>query len=150
MGDWQLIKKWSTDPTLSLDGQRLKDGDYKVRVDVDDVPTNGFLRAKSDSLTSPRFQIARKKPQFADAKATTVKGEARVSFKVSSSLPLRFVTCAVEESDWVPVVPQDGILDGRNESFATVIPGPHLFGSVSCRAEDEGGNQARMDIPLKR
>jgi hypothetical protein len=145
---WTEVKDFSPEPFYSWEAARLADGRYRVRVQVDDVPTNGPARSLGDEGVSPTFRVAHAQPKFVSASAGRARGAFRVRLRVRAELPLAGVRCAVGGEQWVPVDPTDGIVDNSDESFDTTLQGPDAFNSVSCEAMDEGGNTARIDLPV--
>jgi len=146
---WTLLQDWSDAPFVSFEASRLGDGDYRVKVDVDDSPTNGPTRALSDAVVSDRFVVSHAVPRFVDAFAARAKTGARLSMRVDAALPLVSVRCSTQLSDWQPLDPKDGILDGHSESFDVVVTGGDSVTSVSCEAYDEALNFARVDVPVR-
>lgn len=148
--EWREVKPWSPEPFYSFEAARLADGAYRVRVEVDDAPTNGTLRALSDEGVSPVFLIAHATPTFKDARASRVADGYRVRMSVEAEVPLAGVRCSAGGAEWLPVDSADGIVDTEEERFDVTLPGDDLFSSVSCEAIDEAGNHARIDLPVAR
>ncbi len=149
VGRWTLLQDWSEAPFVSFEASRLGDGDYRIKVEVDDSPTNGPARALADAVVSDRFVVSHVAPRFVDAVASRAKGGARLSMRVEAVLPLVSVRCSTQLSDWQPLDPKDGILDGRSESFDLVVSGGDGVTSVSCEAYDEALSFARIDVPVR-
>jgi len=148
-GPYAVVKEWSEEPFVSLDMARLKDGAYRVRVETDDMPTNGPARALGDARESPTFDVAHQPPRFASARATPGPSSVRVVLDVEALAPLTLVACSAGGADWVPVDPSDGILDTAKERFDTTLPLPTTEAALraaSCLARDEAGNEARTDL----
>ncbi len=150
VSEWRAVKEWSEEPFYSFEAARLADGRYRVRVEVDDSPTNGTLRALPGDGVSPVFRIAHARPRFVDAQASAVQGGYRARFSLEAELPLAGVRCSAGGDEWLPVDAADGIVDTERERFDVTLPGRDLFSSVSCEAIDEAGNQARIDLPVGR
>lgn len=146
---WREVKDWSDEPFYSYEAARMADGEYRMRVEVDDAPTNGPARALADDGESPTFKVAHARPKFITASATKVKNGFRVRLQVRAELPLAGVRCSAGAEDWIPVDSIDGIVDTTTESFDARVEGPDVFSSVSCEAMDEAGNHARIDLPVK-
>lgn len=148
--EWREVKPWSPEPFYSFEAARLADGAYRVRVEVDDAPTNGTSRALSDDGVSPVFRITHAPPRFTGAQASKVQGGYRVRMTVEASAPLAGVRCSAGGDEWLPVDAADGMVDTEQERFDVTLPGADLFSSVSCEAIDEAGNHARVDLPVGR
>jgi len=149
VGTWTLLQDWSDAPFVSFEASRLSDGDYRVKVEVDDRPTNGPSRALSDTVVSDRFVVSHVVPRALEATATKAKGGVRLTMRVDAALPLVSVRCSTQLSDWQPLDPKDGLLDGRSESFDVDVAGGDGATSVSCELYDEALNFGRVDVPVR-
>lgn len=149
---WTLLKEWSEEPFVSFEASRLADGEYKVRAEVDDVPTNGPVRRLSDHDTSPAFVVSHAPPRMSGAQASRAKDAVRVKLDVAAALPLTVVRCSAGGGDWVPLDPKDGIVDGTSESFDVQMDAGAVkdsaLNAVSCEVYDEALNFNRIDIPV--
>ena len=145
---WTTLKDFSDEPFVSFEASRLADGDYKVRVAVDDSPTNGPKRKLADEDTSPPFVVSHAPPQLGGASAVRGKGTVRVQLEVAAALPLTVVRCSVAGEEWLPLDPKDGIVDGASESFDVQMDSTGTWSAVSCEAYDEALNFNRIDIPM--
>ncbi len=149
VASWKLLQDWSEAPFVSFEASRLSDGDYRVKVEVDDSPTNGPTRALSDAVVSDRFAVHHGAPRVFEPKASRSAGGVRVAFRVEAALPLVSVRCSTELSEWLPLDPSDGILDGRVESFDVALAAAAAPSSVSCEAYDEALNFERFDLVVR-
>jgi hypothetical protein len=145
---WTELQGWSEAPFVSFEASRLKDGAYRVKVEVDDSLTNGPARALPDTQISARFVVSHVVPRFVDATATRAAGGLRVQLTIDAALPLVSVRCSTKLGDWLPLDPKDGVLDGRREAFDVVLPGDGA-GAASCEAYDEALNFGRLDLPAR-
>lgn len=145
---WSALKGWSEEPFASFEASRLADGQYRVKVEVDDVLTNGPARKLGDSETGPVFVVSHEAPKMTGAKAAREQGKIRLKLDVAGALPLTVVRCSAGGDEWVPLDPKDGITDGTRESFEQLLEGTGSFESVSCEVYDEALNFGRIDIPL--
>jgi len=148
-GAFAVVKEWSEEPFVSLDMSRLKDGAYRVRIEADDAPTNGPVRALGDTRVSPIFEVAHRPPVFSSAKAVPQQSGVRIVLSIEAQAPLALVTCSVGGAEWFPVDPTDGILDTAAETFDTVLPTTPtepVLKAASCMARDEAGNETRTDL----
>lgn len=152
---WQLIKDWSAEPFVSFESSRLADADYRVKVEVDDSPTNGPTRLLGDTQMSAPFVVTHQAPRASALSATRSAGKVRLRLSVEASLPLVSVRCSTGLDDWLPLDPVDGILDGSRESFDVVMAATAASSTgtavdaVSCEIYDEGLNFARVDVPVR-
>ena len=148
VSQWEVVKEWSEEPFYSNEFSRLPNGEYRVRVEVDDVLTNGPLRSAGTEQVSSVFRVAHKKPEFLKARATKIADGYRVEFDVLAALPLAAIRCSPGGEAWIPLDAADGMVDGERERFDVNLPGSHRFVSLSCEAIDEGGNRTRLDFPV--
>ena len=133
---------WSENPFWSLDTRGLASGDYQVEVDVDDVLSNGTAHAKTDSSASERFAVSNRAPTVERAQARA--GAKNVKFRVTGNFQTRLVkaVCRIQGS-WMPVVPEDGILDSAVEAFTVDVQGQN---NLTCRFADEAGNVSQEEV----
>jgi hypothetical protein len=149
---WSPMKAWSEEPFVSFEASRLADGEYRVKVEVDDLPTNGPARKLGDVETSPVFVVSHAAPRLSGAQATRApaKGTVRVKLEVAAALPLTVVRCSANGGEWMPLDPRDGIIDGKSESFDVEMEAgaAGALNAVSCEVYDEALNFNRIDIPV--
>jgi hypothetical protein len=158
VASWSLLEDWSEAPFSSFEASRLQDGDYRVKIDVDDSITNGAVRALADGRVSAPFIVSHASPRASDASAVRTKSGVRLKLKVDAALPLVSVRCSSGSpvpggglSPWLPLDPLDGILDGSTEAFDVELPGSGSGSgtSASCEIYDEALNFGRLDIPVR-
>ena len=148
VGSWQLVQDWSEAPFVSFEASRLADGEYQVKIDVDDQPTNG-ARALSETAISAAFVVSHQSPRVLDASAARSKGVIQLRLRAEAALPLVVARCSTGLLDWTPLDPSDGQLDQRSEAFNVELTAKDGGGSVSCEFYDEALNFARVDIPIR-
>ncbi len=146
---WQQLGDWSDEPFVSFEASRLADGDYRVRVEVNDSPTNGHARALQDAAVSAPFVVSHVQPKVSGASASKAAGVAKVAFSVTAALPLISVRCSTDLGEWLPLDPADGLLDAQSERFSTTLPATKATAAVSCEVYDEALNFTRFDIPVR-
>ncbi len=146
---WQALGEWGEDPFVSFEASRLADGDYRVRVEVSDRPTNGHARALGDAAVSAPFVVSHVQPKATGASASKAAGVATVAFSVTAALPLISVRCSTDLGEWLPLDPADGLLDAASERFSTTLPATKATDAVSCEIYDEALNFTRFDIPIR-
>lgn len=145
---WSPLKGWSEEPFTSFEASRLADGQYRVKVEVDDVLTNGPSRRLTDGDVGPVFVVSHAVPRMTGARAVRDKGRVKVTLDVAGTLPLTVVRCSAGAEEWVPLDPKDGITDGPQESFEAALEAGSAIEAVSCEVYDEALNFGRIDIPL--
>jgi hypothetical protein len=146
---WKSLGEWSEEPFVSIEASRLADGDYRVKVEVSDSPTNGAARARTDSRVSSPFVVSHRAPVVTAAAASPQERAVRIAFDVAAALPLVSVRCSTDLSEWLPLDPKDGILDAAQESFSTTLPASKETDAVSCEIYDEALNFQRFDVPVR-
>ncbi len=146
---WKSLGEWSDEPFVSLEASRLADGDYRVKVEVSDSPTNGAVRALADTRISVPFVVSHRAPLVSAASATRQDRAVRIAFDVDAALPLVSVRCSTDLSEWLPLDPKDGILDAAQESFSTTLPATKETDAVSCEIYDEALNFQRFDVAVR-
>jgi hypothetical protein len=146
---WKSLGDWSEDPFVSFEASRLADGEYRVKVEVSDSPTNGHARALTDTRVSAPFVVSHKAPAVSSPSAARDEGVVRVGFEVVADLPLISARCSTDLAEWLPLDPKDGMLDGAREAFATTLPATKQTDAVSCELYDEALNFQRFDIPVR-
>ena len=146
---WRPLGDWSEEPFASFEASRLADGEYRVKVEVNDSLTNGPARALSDSLVSTSFTVSHATPTVTSTSAARGTGGARVQLTVQGALPLISVRCSTDLQEWLPLDPKDGLLDAAKESFDMTLPATAQADTVSCEVYDEALSFTRVDIPLK-
>lgn len=145
----RVLKDWSTDPVLSFDTFKTADGRYQIKVEVDDLLTNGPARFLKDESLSDAFVIANSLPLMNDTRAKMVTDGVHVYFKAESKVPLVLAQCSVDGKEWIPIDPKDGMTDSKQEIYDLVMPGQSSLKSVTCEVFDEADNCNRVDIPYE-
>lgn len=149
VSSWKTLKDWSEEPFASFEAARFGDGDYKVRVETDDLLTNGPARAATDQGESPTFTVSHAAPKVTSASAARAKDRVGVKMLVEGALPLSSVRCSVGGGEWIPLDPSDGLLDQRAERFDVGLPATGDAGSVACEVWDVGLNSSRVDLAVR-
>lgn len=135
---WRVASRLES-PSVSLDAHALADGSYRARVTASDAGANPEAPATASALsrwfvvdsTPPRIELTRQ----GDTWNVTVE---------DAGSPLAIVEWNRDAERWVALVPEDGLLDGRRETFR--IPaarGPHL---LAVRAVDVHHNRATVAV----
>jgi hypothetical protein len=134
---------WNTDS--------VPDGRYVIRVWTSDEKVTPAGRALDQTFESPAMLVDNTKPEVfhLSIQGATVRGRARDAASVISTIEF-----AVDGGDWRPAEPDDGLLDGLEESFSARLPkdltsGPHI---VNVRAWDSGDNvgSARIEVRIAK
>ena len=131
---WPLRERLET-TVLALDTQALADGVYRFRLTATDEPANPEAPARASRLsgfvtvdnTPPRVTVAR-------------HGSEWLIVAEDASSPITRVEWNRDADSWHALAADDGLLDGRRETFRLPIaPGAHI---LAVRAVDDHHNRA--------
>ena len=127
---------------LTIDGKTLEDGRYIVKVVVTDSRSRG-KSALTGERTSESFDVDNTPPAVSSISET--KSESgRISLKFRANETSSRITRAefnVNGGEWRPVFADDGILDGKMETFTLDVPLPATGRYViALRVFDAAGN----------
>lgn len=125
--------------SVSIDAHALADGLYRFRVTASDGQANPEAPASARLLS--RWLVVDNTPPRIDI---TRRGEVWVISVEDASSPLAIVEYNRDGERWVPLTPEDGLLDGRRESFRLpAAKGPRL---LTVRAVDSHHNRATVAV----
>lgn len=146
---FRLLKEGLTDNFYTIDGATLAEDEYVFKIVASDEPSNPpNLALTGERLsepviidnTPPTLQVVGT-PQTSDAGGNP---NVRVRFFAEDKTSrIRRVEWSVNGTSWTELYPDDGVSDGRRESFTLDVPRA-LFtqagGSILLRAFDQNGN----------
>ncbi|HYM12485.1 MAG TPA: hypothetical protein VEU62_17240 [Bryobacterales bacterium] len=143
--EWKLIKDNIAESYLMLDDDALADGVYQVKVVVSDSPSNPPGMAREAEQISAPFLVDNTPPAVRSTAAERAGDRATVKFEARDAASmLRRAEYSLDAGPWIPVYPDDGILDSKSESFTIPLeklkPGEHL---ITLRVFDSAGNAGR-------
>ncbi len=144
--EWLPIKKDLTDPHLTWDTGRVPDGLYQIKLVASDRRERGPKEALEEERVSAPVLIDNSPPGAEDLRAQrqpdgsyTITGRAVDSFS-----PIKQLQVSENSDDWLPVFPDDGILDSQQEAFAfatgVLKPGEHVFVFAVTDSNDNTGS----------
>jgi hypothetical protein len=154
--DWVELGKDLETSSFTWDTAALPDGRYRLRVEASDARTNAVGEALDVALTSVPFTIDNTPPVIAALRATGEAGAIRLEGRAEDEFgPLARLEVAVDDGDWRPVTPDEGLTDAGSHAVRVRLPdvpaGDH---SVSLRAVDGAGNATlravRVSVPTPR
>jgi len=133
-----------------FEARSLPDGLYELRMVADDSQNNLLERAKAGKLMTPTILVDNSPPtvvlQADPLQLCTLS--ARASDKVSV---LKSAAYRIDEGVWLSILPLDGVMDDREESFRIILPqlkvGEHL---LIVRVEDGAENIGIGRLVIKR
>ena len=141
---WTPIAVGLTTGAYTWDTSGLPDGHYEVELTASDADANPPGQGLEDHTIAGAIEIDHTPPKFA-ALETRVEGDVlTVRGRVADAgLFVSRVDVGLDDGEWYPAAPDDGLWDGPSEAFTMklegVPPGAHL---VRVRATDAIGNAA--------
>lgn len=152
--EWKVLEDELTAPSYVWDTETTADGEYELKVEASDLPSN----PPDVALTGERIS----RPFFVDHAAPHIEAEVhadghkvRLEGRVwDETTPLKGLSYAVDSGKWRVVLPEDGVWDSREERFSIELslePGGHW---VVLRAldlmENAGVRRVRVEVrPLR-
>jgi hypothetical protein len=130
----------------AVDTSTLPDGQYEVRLNVTDAPSNAPGEALTDEKIGGPFRVDHRAPAFVGLTARkndahTLLTEGKVD---DDGSPIVRLEVSWDGKPWRPASSVDGFLDSRTESFRIEIPldDDDEGRWVAVRASDAAGNEA--------
>jgi len=134
---WHPLASDLTEEFHSWDARSIPDGDYRVRLNVNDGPDNAEGTARHASRVSAIFPVDNTRPSVGDPEVKDEEGGWSVSFVVRDpGGRIAATEIAVDDGSWRPLLPLDGVADSDEEAYETFLSGR----SLKVRAVDDGGN----------
>lgn len=136
---WTPLAENIEEQYFCFDSRELADGEYVLRVEASDAPSNPPDRALNGSLDTRSFLVDNSPPSV-EGLAVTVNGQsATVTFEAADgSSTIRALRLRIDAGVWRAVLPSDGIADSRRENVSVrldnLVPGRH---SITVQVEDE-------------
>lgn len=135
---WSVASRLES-PWVSLDTHALADGTYRARITASDAGANPAAAATA-SVLSRWFVVDNTPPRI----ELTRQGDLWVITVEDAGSPLATVEWNRDAERWIALQPEDGLLDGRRETFRLpVAKGPHV---LSVRAIDTHHNRATVAV----
>lgn len=151
--DWTLVKDQLLEAKFPLMTRGLPDGEYRARVVVNDVLFNLAEQSLQAEATSPLFLIDNTAPAIV-VLAVLRESDEEVSVRFRAEDAASLVSGAAWRAgfgDWQLLVPEDGALDQKSETFTLKITGEAAKRGafVTVIAVDEKGNAVLEKITLE-
>ena len=139
---WNPLKLDLTDDYYTLDGAAFADGTYAVKVAVSDRLSNPPDQALQSEMVSKAFTISNAGPRLELSQPQITARDARIEAAVETGeAMLHQAEYQLDGGEWIIVLPEDGITDGRSEKYSIQLqglaPGDRAF---SLRVVDSVGN----------
>tara|TARA_Y100001934_G_C12282119_1_gene740455 strand:- start:334 stop:1473 length:1140 start_codon:yes stop_codon:yes gene_type:complete len=141
--EWTTMKENFVDSFYTIYSSQLPDGHYQFRVEAHDGKNNPPQKVLRDTRDSRFILIDNTPPKVERPRVKFSKGKVSVYTSAVDGLgPLTSAEYALDGQHFIPLVPDDGILDSNAETFTTDLEeldeGTHVF---TIRVIDEGHNQ---------
>jgi sugar lactone lactonase YvrE len=140
--EWHLLADNLTQAYYTIDGNRLPDGDYVLKVVASDSPGNPAALSLTDDEATDAIEIDNT-PPIIKVSGPSINGQtAEVSFDAQDATS-RIVRgeYSVDGATWQLIFPLDGIADSAHEVFKVSVrfdkPGEHL---IAFRCADSSSN----------
>jgi hypothetical protein len=151
--EWRRLVLDHPERLYSFDSESYPNGTYRIRVEAADTPDNPTAVALRTDRVSSVFRIDNVPPRVEALRTST--GAARggkTSITVSGAAVdddtrVSTIEYSVDGGEWMDIFPDDGIFDGRRETFrfdvADLAAGEHRF---TVRASDLDRNVAAAKV----
>jgi hypothetical protein len=141
-GGWLEMVDELSDEHYVFDSTVLPDGLYRFRLVASDRPDNAPGEALSAEQVSEPVVVDHTPPRRVSVEPA---GEGRLRVVVEDALsPLTVARASVDAGEWVDLRPEDGLLDGRRESF--VVAAPAAARLVLLQVQDAAYNGVTFDL----
>ncbi len=149
--DWKLLEKKLEDAFYTLNTASLPDGSYRLKVAVNDSPSNPYDKFLTGELTSEPFVIANASPQIEITNSKVTGKKIEVQFRALTPVgSIAMAEFSIDGDEWNLIFPSDGIADSGQEEYRFVtweLPiGEHLVG---IRTSDRDGNTGTSKLVVK-
>lgn len=138
--EWKVLEEELSSTSYIWDTETTADGEYELKVEASDLPSNPPDMALKGERVSRPFFVDHAAP-YIEAKVHLKGRKVEIEGKVrDETTPVRGMSYALDSGKWRVVLPEDGVWDSKEERFSIKIslePGEH---SVVLRASDLMGN----------
>ncbi|OAM91252.1 hypothetical protein OH491_22400 [Termitidicoccus mucosus] len=152
-GDWQDLAVNITDTHAQFDTTRLADGVYRTRLVVTEDAPRPAADRHTVSYATDDLVIDHTPPEITDVRVARDAATLTISVAGRDALSLLLGVEYVFNNNQSAVItqPDDGILDGRIETFTLGIPLEKVLGAttVEVRLHDASGNSSTRTVPLR-
>ncbi|MGD8395892.1 MAG: hypothetical protein PVF43_10485, partial [Candidatus Eiseniibacteriota bacterium] len=144
--NWKLLDEDLEEQIYAFQTAEFDDGRYRIKVAVDDSPSNPPGEVLTDELAGQPFQVDNTPPELIGLRAQRqVDGSLLVTGEVVDATSIIVgIDYALDGGEWQGIFPLDGILDGYEETLRftvdDVTPGEEH--TVLVRVADQAGNVA--------
>lgn len=140
--NWKLLVENHLHLEYTLQSGMLPDGDYLIKIQASDMPSNPASKAKSGELVSAPFSLDNTPPVIKVLFREVLEKKAALRFSVSDTVSsLRKAEFSTDGNAWKAIFSRDGIIDSKTEEFDITTKalgkGQHV---VALRVYDATGN----------
>jgi hypothetical protein len=141
---WRVLEEGWIETTYAFNTINFPDGIYLFKVTASDLPSNPRAQALIGERTSGAVVIDNTAPAVRNVQAVRESNGLNVSFAAEDAFSaIKEVKYLVRPDDWRIVFPEDGIADGKSESFKFRVPlDPRADGLLTIVVKDAAGNTA--------
>jgi hypothetical protein len=141
---WAPLADALEDDFYSWDARTLPDGDYRVRLTVNDGRDNPLGESYSDLRVSSPFSVDNSPPEIGTLDVDADNSGFDVQFEATDAGgQIVAAEFALDDGPWTFLDPVDGVADSASESYRFEIPGAELAADethLKLRVTDEAGN----------
>lgn len=139
---WRILKDGVTGRIFSFETLTLPDGEYEMKLEAVDSPSNPEGRELKAEKISRVFVIDNSLPLIRNFQAQRSGSRLNLKFVAADSFSrIEEVQYLVRPGEWSVIFPEDGICDSKQESFDVGITLPPDFDDmVTVKVVDEHGN----------
>lgn len=141
---WRLLEDGWTESLFTFSSTGLADGIYTLKIVASDLPSNPPDQERTSERTSPAFIIDNGPPVVKAVQTQRTAQALLLSFTVEDAFSaIKEVRYLMRPDDWRIAFPEDGICDGKSETFKLKIPLPAgADHSLTIQVKDTTGNTA--------
>ena len=116
--DWKLLKDNLEQRFYSFDTTTLPDGGYYLRIVASDAASNPTENALRTEQERERFEVDNTPPVLGKIESSVTGGKAEVQFTAADhASTIERAQYSVDGEDWLMLAPEQGINDGKQESY---------------------------------
>jgi len=141
---WRLLEDRWMESLFTFSSTGLADGVYTLKVVASDLPSNPPDQEKKSERTSPAFIIDNGPPVVKAVQTQRTAEMLLLSFTVEDAFSaIKEVRYLMRPDDWRLAFPEDGICDGKTETFKLKIPlAAGADNILTIQVKDTTGNTA--------
>jgi len=148
--EWKVLEDELTTTSYVWDTETTADGEYELKVEASDIPSNPPDMALTGERVSRPFFVDHAAPHI-EAKASVEGRRVRVEGRVrDETTPVKGMLFAVDSGEWQVVLPEDGVWDSKEERFSIELslePGDHYVVLRALDLMDNAGvRKVRMEV----